>query len=217
MTAPPAVRPPQQARSRATLYRFLEAAVALLGERRFEDATVAEIARRAGSSVGAFYARFTDKDALVGYLNQQLFDSGRASWDAFLDAERWRGRSVAEIVRAVVGRVVGKRREHRGLLRALALYARSQPAPGFLEHATALHRRVHARLRALLLARRKAIGHPDPGRAIAVGLMLVDSATRDAILFQEVGGLPRRMSDAALARELTAAWLAYLGVRRERN
>jgi hypothetical protein len=47
--------------------------------------------------------------------------------------------------------------------------------------------------------------------------MLVDSATRDAILFQEVGGLPRRMSDAALTRELTTAWLAYLRVRRGRT
>ena len=35
--------------------------------------------------------------------------------------------------------------------------------------------------------------------------------TREAILFGEAARLPAKPSDAVLARELTAAWLAYLG------
>jgi AcrR family transcriptional regulator len=206
------VRPPQQARSRATLDRFLEAAMALLGERRFEDAPVAEIARRARSSVGAFYARFPDKEALLEFLNERMFRAGRESWDAFLAADRWRGRGVREVVEAFVRHVVRKRRAHRGVLRALALYARSRPAPGFLEHATALNRHVHGRLRELLLERKREIGNPAPERAIACGLLMVDSATREAILFEEVAQVPGKPSDALLASELSAAWLAYLGV-----
>jgi AcrR family transcriptional regulator len=174
---------------------------------------VAEIARRARSSVGAFYARFADKDALMGYLDSQLFESGRAAWDEFLESERWRGRTAAEVVLAVVERAARKRREHRGLLRTLALYARSQPTPRFLKHASELNRHVHARVRALLLERRHEIGHPDPEQAIEVGLLFVDAATREAILFDDLGALPRRVSDAVLTRELAAAWLAYLGVR----
>ncbi len=208
-----AVRVPQQERSRATLVRFLEATMGLLAERRFEQATVAEIARRARSSVGAFYARFADKDALMEYLDSQLFESGKAAWDEFLAGERWRGRSAADIVTAVVERVARKRREHRGLLRALALYARSQPPARFLEHGRQLNRHVHGRVRALLLERGDEIGHPDPEQAIEVGLLFVDAATRGAILFDDLGALPRRLSDAALTRELAAAWLAYLGVR----
>jgi len=208
-----AVRPPQQARSRATLDRFVEAAVALVGERRFEDAPVAEIARRARASVGAFYARFPDKDALLEFMNERMFHAGRESCDAFLAPDRWRGRGVAEVVEGVVRHVVRKRRAHRGVLRALALYARSRPAPGFLEHATALNRHVHRRLRELLLERRHEIGNPAPKRAIAFGLLMVDAATRDAILFDEVAQVPGKPSDALLARELSAAWLAYLRVR----
>lgn len=208
------VRPPQQARSRATLDRFVEAAVALLSERRFEDAPVAEIARRARASVGAFYARFPDKEALLELLNERLFHAGREGWDAFLARERWHGRDAAEIVDAVVRHVVRKRREHRGLLRSLALYARSRPEPGFLEQAQALNRHVHRRLRELLLERRGELGHPAPERAIAFGLLMVDAATRDAILFDEVAQVPAKPSDRLLASELSTAWLAYLGVKR---
>jgi AcrR family transcriptional regulator len=214
MPAASAVRPPQQERSRATLYRFLEATMALLGERRFEEATVAEIARRARSSVGAFYARFADKGALMDHLDSQLFESGRTAWDEFLASDRWRGRTAAEIVTAVVVRVVRKRRDHRGLLRALALHARSQPSARFVEHGRELNRHVYGRVRALLLERRRELGHSDPERAIEIGLLFVDAATREAILFDDLGALPRRVSDGSLARELATAWLSYLDADR---
>ena len=213
MAAPADVRPPQQARSRATLHRFLEAALELLGERRFEEASVAEIARRARASVGAFYGRFADKEALLGFLNDRLFEQGREQWDALLAPARWRGRSAAEIVEAVVGRIVERRRAHRGLLRALSLYARSRPDPRFSRHAHAMNRHVQRKLQQLLLERRREIAHPDPRRAIAFGLLLVDGATREAILFGEAARLPGKPSDGVLRRELCAAWLAYLGVR----
>ena len=205
------VRPPQQARSRATLHRFLEAAVELLGDRQFEQASVAEIARRARSSVGAFYVRFPDKDALLTYINDRLFEEGRTLWDEFLAPERWQGRPAAEIVEAVVSRLVERRRANRGLLRALSLYARSRPEPRFTAHAQAMNLHVHRKLAELLLARKHEIAHPDPEQAIAFGLLMVDGATREAILFGEAARLPGKPSDAVLARELTAAWLAYLG------
>jgi len=210
----PSVRPPQQARSRATLFRFLGSAIELLGERRFEEASVAEIARRARSSVGAFYARFPNKEALLVYLNDRLFEEGRTLWDEFLAPERWQGRSARDIVEAVVARLVERRRANRGMLRALSLYARSRPGPRFTAHARAMNRHVHRRLAELLLSRRDEIAHPDPERAIAFGLLLVDGATREAILFGEAARLPGKPSDAVLARELALAWLAYMGVER---
>jgi hypothetical protein len=102
-------------------------------------------------------------------------------------------------------------------LRALSLYARSRPQPRFAGHAAALNRHVHRKLRVLLLERRREIAHPDPEKAVSFGLLFVDGATREAILFGEAARLPGRPSDAALARELTAAWLAYLGVKPRRG
>src|SRR5712692_6140240 len=86
------LHPPQQARSRATLERVLGATQELLAEKRFEETTVVEIVRRAGSSVGSFYARFPDKRSLLARLDRDLFEKGRVQWDALLDPRRWEGR-----------------------------------------------------------------------------------------------------------------------------
>ncbi|HEY1598537.1 MAG TPA: helix-turn-helix domain-containing protein, partial [Pirellulales bacterium] len=63
------VRPPRQTRSQETLERLLDAAEEVFAEKGFESATVAEVVRRAKSSVGAMYARFTDKNALLSCLH----------------------------------------------------------------------------------------------------------------------------------------------------
>ena len=67
------VRRPMQERSQRTLERILSAAETLILEVGFEGATVAEIVRRADSSVGAFYTRFKDKDALLRCLIDRFF------------------------------------------------------------------------------------------------------------------------------------------------
>jgi hypothetical protein len=59
------VRPPRQARSHLTLGRLLDAAEGLLGEKRWEDASVAEITRRAGLGGRVLHAAF-GRDALLG-------------------------------------------------------------------------------------------------------------------------------------------------------
>ena len=209
------VTPPRQARSRATLDRLLGAAADLLAKRRFEEATVADLVKRAGSSVGAFYTRFPDKHALLQCFDEQLFERGQQLWEQFLDPARWAEASIEEIVAALVARLVQKRRQHRGLLRSLALYVRSHPEPRFRQRAERLNLFVTRRLTTLLLARRGEIRHPAPARAIALGLSLVDSTVREAILFADAGLVTQRLTDRQLARELTRAYLAYLGVTRK--
>ena len=95
------VRPPQQARSQQTLDRLLDAAEALAAEKGFDDTTVAEVARRAGSSVGAFYTRFKDKDGLLHALYDRYYEQAIATADDALDPARWEGAGIAEIVDAV--------------------------------------------------------------------------------------------------------------------
>ena len=54
-----------QARSIQTRNRIVAAFEALLKEKAFEDISVAEIASKAGVSVGAIYRRFENKDAFI--------------------------------------------------------------------------------------------------------------------------------------------------------
>jgi AcrR family transcriptional regulator len=62
------VRPAKQARSRATRDRLLETGRELLAQGAFEETHIADLVRKAGCSVGAFYQRFADKDAFFTVL-----------------------------------------------------------------------------------------------------------------------------------------------------
>jgi len=84
----------QQARSRKTYEAFIAAGFKLLETREFEAITVAGLARAAGYSVGAFYARFKSKreffEAMVAHhladrAEQQARLLANASHDELID------------------------------------------------------------------------------------------------------------------------------------
>jgi AcrR family transcriptional regulator len=204
------VRAPQQVRSQETLDRILDAAEALVTEKGFEDATVAEIARRAGSSVGAFYARFRDKTGLLYALYDRYLEQAMATADAALDPARWQGTAIPDLVRAVVRFLVEIYREREGLIRAFVV--RNQSDIEFRARQERLSHYVNTKLSALLLARATEIAHPNPARAAAFGLTMTVSTIESVVLFGELRSADLMLSDEELAAELTRAFLAYLGV-----
>src|SRR5262249_60863142 len=103
-------------------------------------------------------------------------------------------------------------RRHRALLRQVALRSRRGTDPEFRERVDAANRRLHGGLRVLLRARRGEISHPDPDGAIDLGLTMVSAAMRETILFPEMCGHLASRSDGALVRELTRAYVSYLGI-----
>lgn len=204
------VRPPRQARSQDTLDRILDAAEALVAEKGFADATVAEVARRAGSSVGSFYTRFHDKDGLLYALYDRYFEQATATADAALDPARWAGVGIAEILQSVTRFLVEVYRERAGLIRAFV--QRNHSDANFQARQERLSHYVNERLSALLLARAAEIAHPDPPRAAAFGLTLTVSTIESIVLFGEMRSNVLALSDDELAVELARAFLAYLGV-----
>jgi len=62
--------PAKQERSRQTLRRLLDATSTLLQNKSFDDISITEIVESADSSVGAFYARFKDKEGILEQLGQ---------------------------------------------------------------------------------------------------------------------------------------------------
>lgn len=203
------VRTPRQARSQETLDRILDAAEALVAEKGFEDATVADVARRAGSSVGAFYARFRDKDGLLYALYERYFEQATATADVALDPARWEGASIDEILRSVVRFLVRVYRERTGLIRAFVV--RNHMDGEFRARQERLSHYVSERLSRLLLARVAEIRHPNPARAAAFGLTLVVSTIESVVLFGEMRSNALALSDEEMSTELAQAFLAYLG------
>jgi AcrR family transcriptional regulator len=206
------IRPPRQVRSQETLDRILDAAEALVAEKGFEDTPVAEVVRRAESSVGAFYARFHDKEGLLHALYERYYDEAVATADAALDPGRWRGAGVPELIEAVIPFLVSIFRERRGLMRAFVV--RNHTHPDFQARQQRLSHHVIARLSTLLLERRSELSHPDPELATRFGLMVVFSALETLILFGETRSSLLTLSDEHLAAELARSTLAYLGAAR---
>ena len=204
------IRPPQQARSQQTLDRILDAAEALVAHKGFEDTSVAEIARRAGSSVGAFYTRFRDKDGLLYALYERYLEQAVATADDALDPARWRDAGVAELISAVMRFLVEIYRERSGLMRAFAL--RNYTDFDFRSRQERLSHYVSDKLIALLLERRQEMRHPDPEQAAAFCLTMAFATIESAILFGETRSGALVLSDESLADHLIRATLAYLGV-----
>jgi AcrR family transcriptional regulator len=210
----PRFRPPQQTRSQETLDRILDAAERVLEEKSFTEATLAEIMERAGVTVGAFYRRFPDKDALLHLLDERFFHEMRTRADSLLDPEHWRGASITEILSEFAHTAVEVYNTKRGVARSLFLRARVDP----VIQATGRQVNAHyiARLRALLLdpSRRAEVTHPDPERAIALGFMMFFGALRETTVFGgEVWPDYAQLVGHDLGAEMTRLYLAYLGVR----
>lgn len=210
MTKPdvPHVREPRQARSIETYNRLLDAAEEILLTTSFDDMTVAEVAAKAHVTIGAIYARFRDKDALLRRLEQRMNEE-------FLTLNQENTGDLEHVtfdgmVLSHHRRLISVYRRRRGIARALVLRAHRDPA---------LRRRIERlNLRNLprfarAIRKHAAIEHPHPDRAIQFALIAVRSICREVILFRESWPGAKPVSDDELARELTRQFLSYLGVR----
>jgi len=205
------VSPPQQARSRATLERLLDAAEALIRERGPAGLSVPEVVRRARSSTGSFYARFRDKNALLRAVEERFFANLEALLDSLLDEDRWRDVPTPALVAVCVREMLRGVEAHAELLRAFAF--RSAQQPGFEAEVQRFRERMVHGFRRLLLSRRDEMGHPDPELAIDMALEAAFAFMQSRILS---GGRPLvagpPIDDARLERELVRHFLAYVAI-----
>ena len=206
---------PKQARSERTLQRLLDAAQTLIEEKGHAAVSIPEIARRARSSVGGFYARFRDKNELLRALEERHFIEVWQRLEALADARRWENVSTAQMVEAAVSELVTVTRERRRLIAAFLVSAIQDPV--IREGGLRFRRRVEERIRALLLPRRSEMDHPDPALAIDLGVQTAFALMNHHVLIEktEAGGRP--VSDEELQRELTTMFLRYVGIARSRR
>src|SRR5262249_35021220 len=99
------IRPPQQARSQASLERVLQAGTEILLERRAEGCTVAGGAPPPGVSIGAIYTRAPSKDALIHALHHRAMESLDLEAEQELAVDGWDGVPVVAGIIKVVSTV----------------------------------------------------------------------------------------------------------------
>ena len=202
----------RQERSRRTAERITSAALSLLERKSFGELSVAEIARKAGVSVGGFYARFPSKQALLQYFDATIVEGILERAGRELDSERLSGASARQVVTTYIRLAVRMFRRHRPVLQQVALRTRTSPDPVFKQRIRQANAFLHGRFRALLEERRAEIGHPDPQLAIDIGLTFVSATMREYVLFAAFRPDFAPVKDGRLVRELTDAFCAYLRI-----
>jgi AcrR family transcriptional regulator len=205
------VAPPRQNRSEDSLERILDATRRLLDSHSFEELSIARIVREARSSVGVFYARFADKQALLDSLDELYTLDVVREFEAL--GQRWQDEqtSVTEMIDQAALFLVDFHRPRRGVVRALVLHARLHPKGPFTERTRRMISGTPTILSALL-ERASDMSHPDPETAVRFAFVQALATVREHVLFPEGHAAITRLDDPALAREVARAWRSYLGI-----
>jgi AcrR family transcriptional regulator len=92
-------RPAYQQRSRQQRDRLLKAGERVFAESGFWQAHVADIAKRAGCSVGSFYRRFQDKEAFFFALQADMAAHAEANIGKFFDDPACKTEPLGDVFR----------------------------------------------------------------------------------------------------------------------
>lgn len=158
-------RETRQTRGERTQTALLDAAEELIVEAGLDGMSIADVAKRAGSSVGAVYHHFKDRKALLyavfHRLTQMLLDQTRQA----ADPTRWDGARVADILEGYLDLRLQQRRLAGKSKAAAALVMADDPE--LKAHMAEIKREGSQALLDLLMARKDQIGHPNPKFAAA--------------------------------------------------
>ncbi|MGE0747886.1 MAG: TetR/AcrR family transcriptional regulator [Rhodospirillales bacterium] len=203
-------RAPQQGRSRRTMERIIEAAEELFGEHGYDGASVAEIVRRAQSSVGAFYSRFKDKEGLFLHLHARQCHLVITEIDRLAELDQWRDSSLDAILAEVIAAQLAFIRGRRQITRVFILRCAVDRA--FRDRYTAAWAQARDKLRGVLLSRRDEIGHPEPDRAVDFVLEVLHGLWANDALHHDSPEVTGHMDDGERQHEMVRLCAAYLAI-----
>lgn len=200
--------PGKQQRGQRTRGLLLDVGKRLIEDRDYDQFGVADIVAAAGSSTGAFYHHFTDKDAyltaVVDAVIERLWQRFEAEFGAEvlapLPTAALLGRAV-EFIRAIM-------RDNQGLIRTT--FRKSLSDPEAWTPVRAFGRAYQARIAELLADRAGDIGHADWQSGFRFGMQMVYATLFNAIVNRPG---PLAIEDQAMVDELTRMLTAYLQVR----
>lgn len=193
-------RTSQQSRSEKTQAALLDAAEALIVDKGTQATSIAEIAQRAGCSVGTVYHHFKDKQALFFALFHRMTETYAALTAQAAEAALTDGAGVRDLIAGYVDFMLHMAKEAATAKAAVALVIADHPE--LRVHVAELQKSGRGAMAALILTRRDEIGLADPEPAVAflidqIGAMLqarIDPTQRKAAIAD--------MSDARFSAEI---------------
>lgn len=181
-------KPALQARSKRTRDAILKAVADALEGGALEKASVQDLARAAGVSIGAFYGRFDSKDTAIA----ALFDERRTRLAKKLTALCERAGAIEEWAQQAVAIAMDHAKTNRSLI---AWAARSEPAVARMkENARADSLALADAFRKTLQRTVPELSEDDAASAAGFCIALVGGMTRDAAVFSAslLGAKPMR-------------------------
>jgi len=207
------IQSPKQKRSEQTLRKIVHAAAKILERKSLAATSLTEIVQAAGLTVGAFYARFRNKEALILHMEQMLYEGFESSMGSVIDSDDRNELTLREMIQAEFAQAAQLYRQNRGPIRAIIEHAKTDPK---LQrrlnkfNAKVLNGAVEA-----MMKYQDEIHHPDPRRAIEIGLMQGINSLREVILFKTIWPAITDVSLDELIEEISYAFYAYLAHRPE--
>jgi AcrR family transcriptional regulator len=210
-----AMLPAYQERSRESLRRLLDAAREVMGKYGMEGATIPRIARHAGLTPGSVYRRFQDKDALLETAILEVLEQQEETMKTSLAPLATSEVPLPEFAGKIIEGMVDAYRANAGLVRGVREFMQQRVNTPFWRKAASLEAAHFQRAVDLFLAYEKEIQHPEPRMAVSLALKMVSGTLYQIVVWpkpqKEMSELLPQ-DDKTLARELTRAFLSYLGV-----
>jgi AcrR family transcriptional regulator len=203
--------PPRQERSRLTLERILDAAEALFTRKGYENTTLADIATRAGLSIGSIYRRFPDKDSILQTIHESYCKLRTDDFAQVFDPAEWADAHIAHIVPAMMDYLYDTYRKSPGILCMIEKQRLVNPVVN--ERATAWNDYVISMIHKVLSQHAGEIAHADVERAVSFMHYVVHRVLAMTVLLEQAEASPAyRVEDDAFKAEMTRMILGYLGV-----
>ena len=205
-----ALRQPTQSRSRESTETLLEIGRRLIEQRGVDDCSMNEVAAAAGSSVGALYFRFGNKERFVSEVMQRQVNETAKQIPILLAEIKANAKSPADVMEATIKWFVLEFGKNRGLLRAQIRRALDNPQEWqpFQQIARDI---VDGAIR---IIKRLPDVQLDDGwqKNMRIAMQMV-LGTLNNIVINRPG--PLELSDDATSNELSRAAIRYLGWKRE--
>ena len=205
------VIPANQARSREAQARLLKAGEQVFARKGYDEAHVSDIAGAAKCSIGSFYRRFRDKEALFRALHLQVAHRIEQNMQRFLAMPQWTNAPTYEVLSTLVENTARVIERHPGFFRALFQRTLAGAGSSFIPALRAADEESGRRLAAFLRARGEG-REPDLEEACIFGLRTVEAALIHRSLRSEI--TQERVGTPFVLSSLTEMLAGYLGIRR---
>jgi AcrR family transcriptional regulator len=193
-----------QARSRETCDRILVAAFKVFSQKGYRDTNVADITEAAGCSVGIFYKRFSDKEALFYTLQYQNLEQSHRMLDRLTKMH-----DSTKGTENVLGSFVYTTRERMVVNAGFnkAQVELSLKDPRVLEARRAIDRYASDRLMDLLVYRKELPDTPELRDKLHFVVRVVLGTLSNLILF---GSSPYSITDSRVVDNLAKVLVGFL-------